>query len=90
MRNKERRKRRVKPVKVVDRRKEKKVIVPDESWIPVNVVNTLMNIIWEGEPVGDIEVGSDGFVQAVWQWNGLHFRLEVSPYTAEARLRVWD
>jgi len=52
--------------KVKDKRERKMYIGPAPSWIPDGVENTVLNVYnLSGKIIGDLELGSDGFVQGV-------------------------
>ena len=49
---------------IVDKRKGKLIIAPFSEWIPEGVTNYLFDITdSDGLKQGDIEVGTDGFIQ---------------------------
>jgi len=53
-------------VKVKDKREKKMYIGPAPGWIPDGVVNTVLNVYsLNGKIIGDLELGSDGFVQGI-------------------------
>ena len=54
------------PPNVEDLRKKILFLSPDSGWIPKGVTNRIVNITdFDGEIIGELEMGSDGFVQLV-------------------------
>ena len=76
---------------IIDHRIDKKKIGPSESWIPAGIINTLLSIRDEqGNVIGDIEIGSDGFIQMIWDIGDVHYRLERYPSMTEAIMSVYS
>ena len=65
-----------------DLRRVKLYLNPENSlrmgWIPDGVVQTIVNVTDEdGEPIGELETGSDGFVKLVLNLNGKYIFAQV-------------
>ena len=74
--------------KLQDLREKETFLAPSEGMIPEGVRNTVMNIYTLPDIIGDIEIGTDGFVQAIFEVMGCLVRLEVYPGRDQAYLRV--
>ena len=65
------------------------VISPAEFIIPEGVTNTLLDIVTpDGKVVGNIEIGSDGFIQAIILTNRLCLKLYRAPDEKSVRIGV--
>ena len=74
---------------IIDKR-TKKIASPDIDWIPSGVSNLCVDIKdRDSNIIGNIEIGSDGFIQAMWDDKGVHYRLEKHPSIRYATLRGW-
>jgi len=76
--------------KIIDKRNKKNILLPELDWIPDGVENTIVNIVDKDSNVlGDLEIGSDSFVQGIWNIDGVHWRLEHHPPLEKAVLKAW-
>ena len=75
--------------KIKDNRTNKK-IVPSLAMMPDGAKNLLVDIVdKDGYVIGNLETGTDHFTQAIWNANGIHWRLEYHPSQNTATIRGW-
>ena len=76
--------------KIVEKRSKPYSIGPSSAWIPDDVTNTLYDVVGRGSKVkiGDIEIGTDGFIQMIVKVDGIWIKLFKHPSVDNAQIIV--
>ena len=68
-----------------DGRKTKLHLAPYDRWIPDGERNFLFDLHYNGEKVGELQAGTDGFAEMIFKVDDVHLKIKLLAEFGETR-----